>query len=93
MAPRRHPRHAASMNDHNEGEGVSPADLPAINRALFDHAIEAALSARDPCDDLGGFVEALWQQLAAAFEWQAQDWPEDVQIPQIGAAEPQPAAE
>lgn len=56
------------MDKQIEGVGIALGDLPEINRALFDHAVEAALNARDPCDDRSEFVEALWQQLTAAFE-------------------------
>lgn len=75
------------MDHHEEREGIGAEDLPAVNRALFDHALRAALRARDPRRDFEGFVEALWQQLAAAFEWQPQEWPQDLTTPPIDAPE------
>lgn len=44
-------------------------DSPRIARALFGLSWAAAHDRTDPPGDLAAFREALWEQLAAAFEW------------------------
>ena len=44
-------------------------DSSEIARALFELSWAAAHDSSNPQEDLAAFREALWEQLAAAFEW------------------------
>lgn len=62
-------------------EGIGVEDLPMINRALFDLSVRAAADLHDPHREYEAFIEALWSQLAAAFDWRPQPWPAEVPPP------------
>lgn len=48
---------------------ISLDDSQGIARGLFDLSWAAAHDGSSPQRDFAGFREALWEQLAAAFEW------------------------
>lgn len=72
---------------HHQGhphaaEGIGLEDFPLIARSLFDLAVRGA-TLHDPRSDPDGFIEALWAELANAFEWTPQPWPQDLPLPPL----------
>jgi hypothetical protein len=64
--------------------GIGADDLPALMRQMFDQCVADARVLVDPAADFDAFVEALWEQVDAAFGITRQEWPE-------GAPQPWPA--
>jgi hypothetical protein len=61
--------------------GISIDDLPDVMRALFDQCVADARAVADPSEDVEAFVDALWEQVAAAFSLVRRDWPADAPKP------------
>lgn len=76
----------AAMSDEPvpESPGIGVDDLPALMRELFDQCVADARLTADPREAFGAFVDALWEQVAAAFELTRREWP-------AGAPAPWPA--
>lgn len=71
-------------DDGSPHPGITVDDLPAIMRELFDQCVADARAVVDPREDFDAFVDALWDQVAAAFSLVRRDWP-------AGAPTPWPA--
>lgn len=70
---------------HDRGhEGITLDDLPEIMRELFDQCVADARAVVEPREDFDAFVDALWNQVAAAFSLVRRNWP-------AGAPTPWPA--
>lgn len=44
-------------------------DMPALRRSVFDYAAQVAVQRHDPAVDLDGFLDELYEELAAAHRW------------------------
>jgi hypothetical protein len=71
------------MGPSHEAEpgGITLDDLPEIMRELFDRCVADAQSVADPEQDFDAFVNALWDQVAAAFSLVRRDWPDAAPTP------------
>lgn len=67
-------------------------DPRQVSRALFDLAWAAARDRAHPCKDLSAFQEALWDQVAAAFEWAPLPQPSGVDLIVGDEEHPRPSA-
>ena len=86
--------HQMRPGDDGGQEGFTVEDLPGIMRELFDQCVADARAVVDPHGDFGAFVDALWEQVDAAFGLTRRDWPAGAPMPwpalvdaQRGAAE------